>query len=433
MKIYYLAIISVFLYACSPTGTNGLFKKASPHDQYASNLESAGLHETALGKEWLSAAVNSLNKPLFIALPYKETGYFPDNKAMATALRFEAKLGSKILISFTKKPVAGFTVYIDLWEQRANEKKKLLAYADSSGNPFEYEIDKKATYVIRLQPELLSAGEYTLTISTGPSLAFPVRDGKSQSFWGAVRDNGSRSHEGIDIFAPLRTPALAAANGIIRHVGLNNLGGKVVFLNPDAKDYSLYYAHLDEQLVQEGKVVHLGDTIGLIGNTGNARGGPTHLHFGIYTQNGAVDPYPFINQTNTKPALIKGSNDYLGKGMRTTTRTLLYSGPSKSFPELANLPKNTYVEVLAASSSWYKVLLPDGQEGYLGINNTRSLTESMDNYRLSADHRLLDRPSDSTASKKLLLRGNTVPVYASFGAYLYVRDEDTAGWIKIKP
>src|SRR5690606_41133039 len=67
------------------------------------------------------------------------------------------------------------------------------------------------------------------------------------SFFGDGRDAGSRKHEGIDIFANRSTPAVAAANGIISRVGLNNLGGKIVFLKPEGLAINLYYAHLDSR------------------------------------------------------------------------------------------------------------------------------------------------------------------------------------------
>jgi murein DD-endopeptidase MepM/ murein hydrolase activator NlpD len=53
-----------------------------------------------------------------------------------------------------------------------------------------------------------------------------------------------------------------------------------------------YYAHLDRYAdVREGDRVAAGDVIGYTGNTGNARGGPVHLHYGIYRYGGAQNPY----------------------------------------------------------------------------------------------------------------------------------------------
>src|SRR5690606_2218594 len=114
------------------------------------------------------------------------------------------------------------------------------------------------------------------------------------SFFGDARDGGGRQHEGIDIFAARHTPVVAAADGVVGRVGNNRLGGKVVWLRPKNRPVNLYYAHLDSQLVTFGQVVNEGDTLGLMGNTGNARTTPPHLHFGVYGPAGAVDPLPFI-------------------------------------------------------------------------------------------------------------------------------------------
>lgn len=428
-KTYFLWLLA--LCSCSQNGPAGLFRKVSPHEQYAANLRDAGLLQTALGRDWLAAAEKSLHNPLTVSVPYKETGYFPASQAMATALRFQASRGTKISIDFSKKPLKGFTVYIDLWEDREGQDKRLLAYADTNGSPFHHEVDDNdAFYILRLQPELLSAGEYTLTITSGPSLAFPVPGGKMQSFWGATRDAGARQHEGIDIFASRGSPALAAADGVVRRVGVNNLGGKVVFLRPEKKDFSVYYAHLDTQLVAAGQTVRQGDTLGLVGNTGNARGGPAHLHLGIYGNGGAIDPFHFINPAVKKPADISSQLRALGRAYRTTSAAKLFIGPSRSAATVAALEANTFVHVLSASSSWYKVALPDGRDGYISSGNVRALENSLDNYRVTAESPLLDKPDDFTGSKKMLSPGDNLQVYARFQNYMYVRSGELDGWVK---
>ena len=131
------------------------------------------------------------------------------------------------------------------------------------------------------------------------SLAFPVAGKRSNigSFWGASRDGGSRSHEGIDIFAKKGTPVVAIANGTIVSKGRTPLGGKVLWLKPAGHSWSAYYAHLDKQKVKEGQYVRKGQVIGTVGNTGNARHTPSHLHFGIYTGKGAVNPLPYVKNS----------------------------------------------------------------------------------------------------------------------------------------
>jgi peptidoglycan LD-endopeptidase LytH len=57
-----------------------------------------------------------------------------------------------------------------------------------------------------------------------------------------------------------------------------------------------YYAHLDRYAddLSAGDEVLAGDTLGFVGNTGNARTTPPHLHFGVYTATGAVNPLPLL-------------------------------------------------------------------------------------------------------------------------------------------
>lgn len=109
--------------------------------------------------------------------------------------------------------------------------------------------------------------------------------------WGGIR-SGNRRHEGIDIFAPRGTAIIAATYGMVSMVGQNPLGGNVVWIaGPGGERH--YYAHLDAFApISEGAEVMIGDTLGYVGDTGNARGTPTHLHYGIYTDSGAINPYP---------------------------------------------------------------------------------------------------------------------------------------------
>jgi len=110
--------------------------------------------------------------------------------------------------------------------------------------------------------------------------------------WGAARAGGRR-HEGIDIFAARGTPVLSTTEGVVMQVGTNNLGGQVVWvLGPGRQRH--YYAHLEGYAdIQRGQLVAAGDVLGYVGNTGNAKGTPPHLHYGIYV-GGAINPYDLL-------------------------------------------------------------------------------------------------------------------------------------------
>jgi len=113
--------------------------------------------------------------------------------------------------------------------------------------------------------------------------------------WGAPRSEG-RSHKGVDIFATRGTPVLSATDGIVLRVGTNRLGGQVVnVLGPGRQVH--YYAHLDRYgAFKPGDVVYRGNILGYVGNTGNARTTPPHLHYGVYDPaRGAVNPWPLLN------------------------------------------------------------------------------------------------------------------------------------------
>lgn len=119
--------------------------------------------------------------------------------------------------------------------------------------------------------------------------------------FGAPRGR-DRSHAGVDIFAARGTPVRSATRGIVSSVRDAGLGGRQVWvLGPGGERY--YYAHLEDWApgLRAGDVVLAGDAIGEVGNSGNARGTPPHLHFGIYGSEGARDPLPLLRAGDSPP------------------------------------------------------------------------------------------------------------------------------------
>jgi murein DD-endopeptidase MepM/ murein hydrolase activator NlpD len=128
------------------------------------------------------------------------------------------------------------------------------------------------------------------------SLAMPIANLKRSALsdtWHASRPP-ARRHEGIDIFARKGTPVVATTEGIVFRRGENKLGGNVVWvLGPGGHHH--YYAHLDQFAdVNRGERVQVGTVVGYVGNTGNARTTPPHLHYGVYADAGAINPYPLL-------------------------------------------------------------------------------------------------------------------------------------------
>src|SRR6185503_7944629 len=240
-----------------------------------------------------------------------------------------------------------------------------------------FEIPTTGSYVLRAQPELLRGGRYTFLVEIGPSLAFPLpgRDGRAiQSLYGADRDGGARRHQGIDIFAPRGTPVTAAVSGVITNTGITTLGGKVVWLYDARRGQAIYYAHLDTQIVRPGVEVAVGDTLGLVGNTGNARSTPPHLHFGIYRRGeGALDPLPFIDPRHRTAPRVIADTSALGTVTRIAARAArLRAAPDEAAAVVAMLPRDAAVRVDAAIGAWLRVRLDSSESaGFVRATEVR--------------------------------------------------------------
>ncbi len=142
-------------------------------------------------------------------------------------------------------------------------------------------------------------------------LSMPVKNVVKRAItntWQATR-GADRKHEGQDIFAPRGTPVISATDGYVIRVGENSLGGQTVsVIGAGGRVY--YYAHLDSyaERLSEGDPVSRDTVLGYVGTTGNAQGTPPHLHFGVYSSGGAINPLPLLTDriatrpTSTLPA-----------------------------------------------------------------------------------------------------------------------------------
>lgn len=111
--------------------------------------------------------------------------------------------------------------------------------------------------------------------------------------FGAPRDGGRR-HAGNDIMAPMGVPVRAVNAGTIRSTGNGEVAGVSFYLWDGSTEY--YYAHLDTLSVETGQAVAAGQVVGTNGNSGNANGGPPHVHFEVHPGGGAaIDPYPSLS------------------------------------------------------------------------------------------------------------------------------------------
>lgn len=278
-----------------------LVQPASPHEAYRASLERSGLDDTPLGIAWVSASAQALVEPTVVTLPHNRTLEIHTEQPIAVALKANVKRGQRLEAVALLDGELPATVFVDVFEveselEHAAETDRELE--TGTLHAAQFEPDDERPLLVRVQPELLRGGQLHLSLRARPALRFPVADATASdlhSVFGDARDAGRRQHEGVDIFARRGTNVLSASDGIVTRVGNGGLGGRVIWIWDVSRGLRFYYAHLDEQLVSTGERVKAGDVIGRVGNTGNARTTPPHLHFGIYERgSGAIDPYWFI-------------------------------------------------------------------------------------------------------------------------------------------
>jgi murein DD-endopeptidase MepM/ murein hydrolase activator NlpD len=147
-----------------------------------------------------------------------------------------------------------------------------------------------------------------------PRLIFPVL-GESRYFadFGAPRGQGS--HEGNDIMAPKRAVAVAAEAGVVKFHTTSSRAGCMLYLD-GASGTEYLYIHLNNDLtlkndnrgrcvagvsywrgLKSGDRVEAGEPIGYVGDSGDADGIASHLHFEVRPGGGgATDPFPHLKK-----------------------------------------------------------------------------------------------------------------------------------------
>jgi murein DD-endopeptidase MepM/ murein hydrolase activator NlpD len=350
----------------------------TPHQRYARSLAEGGLADTALATEWLAASARALQQPVALTLPFKEDALVDPARPVSLGYAVPLERGQQLDVQVTVVTDTPGQVFVDLFAPIPDDRPdpRPVASAGQDGARISYGVAESGTYVLRIQPELLRGGRLRVTSGAAGSLRFPVSGGGAlamQSLYGDARDGGRREHEGVDIFAPRGTPVVAASDGLVTRVGENTLGGRVIWIWDFTRNIRLYYAHLQEQSVGTGTFVRAGDTVGTVGNTGNARTTAPHLHFGIYARGeGAIDPGPFVRpgpEGESGPALKTSA---LGEWRRTRGVVALRASPSPSAPVLEMLPRASTIRVEGALGSWVRTGRRDNSSGFLRARELES-------------------------------------------------------------
>ncbi|WP_394730384.1 M23 family metallopeptidase [Altererythrobacter sp. GH1-8] len=158
--------------------------------------------------------------------------------------------------------------------------------------------------------EALDAPETEGTVQ--PAISIPSRNPLSNSYrlssgYG-MRNHpvlGRRkAHKGIDLAAPTGTPVYATADGIVTKAKWFSSYGLYISIDHSA-DLETRYAHLSKLAVEAGEFVKKGDLIGYVGSTGRSTG--PHLHYEVRIDGVAVDPLPFMAESEARFALSDSS------------------------------------------------------------------------------------------------------------------------------
>lgn len=201
-------------------------------------------------------------------------------------------------------------------------------------------------------------------------------------------------------------------------------------MRPENAFYSLYYAHLDSQIAVEGQRVKTGDVIGLVGNTGNAQFTVPHLHFGVYTNNGAVDPLYFVKNDYKDPPKLSVSLSNLNTWMRSGKNVKLYLDQSPGTSNFLSLDDNTLLKPEAGTGNTYRVILPDGKKGFIAGGLITSVNKPIRRLSVKKALPLLSKPDISGLHKKMLVTGDKINILAAFNNFYFVSDKDNLeGWV----
>lgn len=336
--------------------------KPSAREVYSRNFDKEDLEYLKWQGELQTARTNKLQ----VELPNVISGLFTPNSNSALGYDIEFEKGEELFVA-VKTSVDSSLVFIDIYPfvNDSIVAEKPIASSEWNSKKVNHPINSSGKYKVVIQSGLKNSGTYSCKIYTQPTFAFPVSNKGNeaiQSYWGAIRDAGKRSHEGLDIFSKRGTPVVAATDGFVSFTGERGLGGKQVWLRSGIFGHSLYYAHLDSIKTATGKKVKLGDTLGFVGNTGNAKTTNPHLHFGIYTSGGAIDPLPYIKKQEVPEFETIALTS---TGITKQRQNQIRFGPKASYEEVATLPSKDTLRIIGKVKEWYHVKSDDNEEGFM--------------------------------------------------------------------
>lgn len=170
-------------------------------------------------------------------------------------------------------------------------KRSALENAQETREEYLQEVEgllaQSAALAARIQEAQRGAGSTGSGQPSAAGMIWPC-DGVVVSGFGM---RWGRMHEGIDIGCAYGTPNRAAASGTVIYSGWLGGYGNLVVVD-HGNGLSTAYAHASTLLVGVGQSVSQGETVSLVGSTGNSSG--PHLHFEVRVNGVAVDPLLYL-------------------------------------------------------------------------------------------------------------------------------------------
>ncbi|MBF0296103.1 MAG: M23 family metallopeptidase [Magnetococcales bacterium] len=151
-----------------------------------------------------------------------------------------------------------------------------------------------------LDPFLLTREQQQIFVNSIPT-GSPLQVTRVNSHFGYRTHpllHDTRFHPGVDLQAPMNTPIMSTADGVIEFAGIDNNKyglsgfGQVVSIYHNF-GFRTTYSHLNKITVREGEFVKKGDIIGLSGKSGRATA--AHLHYEVRFIHQYLNPAPFLN------------------------------------------------------------------------------------------------------------------------------------------
>lgn len=232
---------------------------------------------------------------------YKNNAWIKDDKITIGDVLDLTVLQPELTVKTTENLVEVETIEPPV-EIRKNEdmrvgESKTLSEGTSGSKRLTYRIVKQNGYVVSEElltkevikeatPKIVVRGTKVIIGEGTGNFAMPVSGSRLTSKFG---QRWGRMHNGIDLTGSKNIHA--SDNGIVEFVGTKPGLGKTIIIN-HKNGYTTVYGHLSSYKTKVGAVVEQGDTIGIMGSTGNSTG--VHLHFEVHKNGVLQNPLKYL-------------------------------------------------------------------------------------------------------------------------------------------